>query len=181
MPTRTRARASFPVFGSHVAATLSTVTRCDTCQTNSEIFATPCTRRYLRPPGAERRGVAVSAGNAPRQPMHNEGMRITNATVRYRVSGRIITSVERMIRNYAQSDGSGRLRWRCIFFHSYKGEIIVRNCLHGAEPRETPRSGTKSFRCPSGFSCLSHTVAFSFRIFVLRYSREMCVGRCFKV
>jgi hypothetical protein len=49
MPTRTRTRASFPVFGSHVAAALSTVTRYDTCQTNSEIFATPCTHRYLRP------------------------------------------------------------------------------------------------------------------------------------
>lgn len=56
-PTRTRARAPFPVFGSHVAAALSTVTRCDTCRTNSEIFATPCTRRYPR--------VAESAGNAP--------------------------------------------------------------------------------------------------------------------
>lgn len=57
--TDARSRASFPVFGSHVAAALSAVTRCDTCRTNSEIFATPCTRRYPRG------RVAESAGNAP--------------------------------------------------------------------------------------------------------------------
>lgn len=48
-----------------------------------------------------------------------------------------------MIRNYVQADGSRRLRWRCIFFLSYEGEIIVRNCLHGEElleRREAARS-----------------------------------------
>jgi len=48
------ARAPFPVFGSHVVAAPSTVKRRDTCRTNSEIFATPCTRRYLRAAPAAR-------------------------------------------------------------------------------------------------------------------------------
>lgn len=64
---------------------------------------------------------------------HNKRMRITNAIVRYRVSGN----------NYIGRKNDTELRasrWQReitlamhFFFLSYEGEIIVRNCLHGEE------------------------------------------------
>jgi len=153
--TDARARALFPVFGSHVAAALSTVTRCDTCWTNSEIFATPCTRKYPR-------GRVV--GRAPvTHRTHNKRMRITNVTVRYRVSGD----------NYIGRKNDTELRasrWQreitlaMHFFSSLTREKLSCETAYTARSflNATKRHGTT---CLSGFSCLSPLPYISLQLF----------------
>lgn len=172
-PTRTRARASFPVFGSHVAAALSTVTRCDTCRTNSEIFATTCTRRYPRGPAFPRAQVTHRT--------HNKRMRITNATVRYRVFGDNYIGRKNDTELTCKPMAAGDYAGDAFFFLFYEGEIIVRNCLHGEEllERSTKRHGTT---CLSGFSCFSCVLFPYFRlqliISILKHIRHFVLISC---
>jgi len=69
----------------------------------------------------------------------------------------IITSVERMIRNYVQSDGSGRLRRRCVLSsfllrgRNYRAKLLTRERL---PQRSVARRIASSDRL-AGFSCPS--------------------------
>lgn len=161
--TDARARAPFPVFGSHVVAALSTVKRRDTCRTNSEIFATPCTRRYLR--AAVR--CRESASNVPRRSTHNKRMRITNATVRYRVSGdnyigRKNDTELRAIRWQREITPAMHFFFSLLQGRNYRAKLLTRR---GAS--WTPRSGTELTRCClSGFSCLLIIASSFLSVFV---------------
>lgn len=156
MPTRTRALARrFPY---------SVLMSLRLCRPWRDAILVEQTRKYLRHP--VRAGisappcVAESSSNVPRRPTHNKRMRITNATVRYRVSGD----------NYIGRKNDTELRairWQreitpaMHFFSLLQGRNYRAKLLTRQGASWTPRSGTELTRL-FRFSCLLIIIASFF-------------------